>query len=106
MQFRLIRHVAPLVGSLLISMNGVAAEPAPPHSPNAALDVYAKPGRLVDIGGGRKLNLRCAGLFSQPRFFFLMRRRPPTPTPFPSTPLSRSPARWRPADFDEWRCRR
>jgi pimeloyl-ACP methyl ester carboxylesterase len=61
MQFRLIRHVAPLVGSLLISMNCVAAEPAPPHAPNAALDVYAKPARLVDIGGGRKLNLRCAG---------------------------------------------
>src|SRR5450755_4121832 len=61
MQLRLIRHLAPLVGSLPISMNCVAAEPAPPHSPNAALDVYAKPARLVDIGGGCKLNLCCPG---------------------------------------------
>jgi hypothetical protein len=41
--------------------NGIAAESTQPHSPNATLDVYAKPARLVDIGGGRKLNLRCTG---------------------------------------------
>lgn len=31
------------------------------HSKNPALDAYAKPGELVDIGAGRHLNLRCAG---------------------------------------------
>jgi pimeloyl-ACP methyl ester carboxylesterase len=33
---------------------------APPPKPDAALDIYAKPATLVDIGG-RKLNLRCSG---------------------------------------------
>jgi pimeloyl-ACP methyl ester carboxylesterase len=60
MHLRLTGRVAALVASLLISMNGVAAELAPPPSPNFSLDVYAKPARLVDIGG-RKINLRCAG---------------------------------------------
>jgi pimeloyl-ACP methyl ester carboxylesterase len=34
-----------------------AAEPAP----DASLAIYATPGTLVDIGGGRKLDLRCSG---------------------------------------------
>ncbi len=57
---RLICRVVPFAASLLVSMNGVAAESASPPSPDVSLDVYAKPARLVDIGG-RKLNLRCAG---------------------------------------------
>jgi pimeloyl-ACP methyl ester carboxylesterase len=32
-----------------------------PVRPNSALDVYARPGVLVDIGAGRRLNLRCTG---------------------------------------------
>ena len=28
---------------------------------NRALDIYAKPGQLVDVGQGRKLNMRCSG---------------------------------------------
>jgi len=36
-----------------------AAEPSPP--PDTSLDFYAEPGQLVDIGGGRKINLRCSG---------------------------------------------
>jgi len=36
-----------------------AAEAAPQI--NSALDVYAKPAMLVDIGAGRRLNLRCEG---------------------------------------------
>lgn len=42
-----------------------AAIAAPPSAakpaPDVSLDVYAEPGRLVDVGGGRKLNLRCSG---------------------------------------------
>jgi pimeloyl-ACP methyl ester carboxylesterase len=30
-------------------------------APNLALDVYAKPGELVAIGNGKRLNLRCSG---------------------------------------------
>jgi pimeloyl-ACP methyl ester carboxylesterase len=60
MSVRLICQVALLAACPLISMNAVAAEAAPPPSPNLSLDVYAKPARLVDIGG-RKLNLRCTG---------------------------------------------
>ena len=41
-----------------VSLTLTAQEP----QPDAALDAYAKPGELVDIGAGRKLNLRCAGL--------------------------------------------
>ena len=37
-----------------------AAEPAAPQ-PDASLAIYAKPATLVDIGGGRKLDLRCSG---------------------------------------------
>src|SRR5688572_33443005 len=29
--------------------------------PDLTLDVYAQPARLVGIGGGRRLNLRCSG---------------------------------------------
>lgn len=29
--------------------------------PDPALDVYATPGELVDVGAGRRLNMRCAG---------------------------------------------
>jgi pimeloyl-ACP methyl ester carboxylesterase len=40
----------------------MAADSAPnPPKPDPALDVYAQPARLVDIGGGRRLNLRCSG---------------------------------------------
>ncbi len=61
MQTRFIRRITVLLGGLLVSMTGVSAESAKPQAPNLALDIYAKPARLVDIGGGRKLNLRCAG---------------------------------------------
>lgn len=37
-----------------------AAEPAAP-APDPSLAVYATPATLVDIGNGRKLNLRCSG---------------------------------------------
>ena len=30
-------------------------------SPDASLDIYAKPGRLVNVGNDRHLNLRCSG---------------------------------------------
>ncbi|HET7924455.1 MAG TPA: alpha/beta hydrolase [Rhodanobacteraceae bacterium] len=42
---------------LALTMSALAAEPAP----DASLAIYAKPATLVDIGGGRKLNLRCSG---------------------------------------------
>jgi len=32
-----------------------------PAQPDAALDVYAKPGESISIGAGRHLNLRCSG---------------------------------------------
>lgn len=35
------------------------AKPRPPA--DTSLDVYAEPGERIDIGGGRKLNLRCSG---------------------------------------------
>ena len=44
--------------SLLLVEAAVAADGQP--KPDPALDVYAKPGKLVDIGG-RRLNLRCSG---------------------------------------------
>jgi pimeloyl-ACP methyl ester carboxylesterase len=35
---------------------------ATPQSPSSkALDIYARPGDLVDIGNGKRLNLRCSG---------------------------------------------
>lgn len=42
--------------------SAMAADSAPAQpKPDPALDVYAQPARLVDIGGGRRLNLRCSG---------------------------------------------
>jgi pimeloyl-ACP methyl ester carboxylesterase len=43
--------------AFVASTISAAAEPAP----DASLAIYATPGTLVDIGGGRKLNLRCSG---------------------------------------------
>ncbi|MEO7324841.1 MAG: alpha/beta hydrolase [Dokdonella sp.] len=41
---------------------GTAAHAAAaPISVDLALDTYARPGRLVDIGNGRRMNLRCSG---------------------------------------------
>lgn len=48
-----------LAGGLLVLMCGGAN--AQEHKPNAALDGYAKPGELVAVGTGRKLNMRCSG---------------------------------------------
>jgi pimeloyl-ACP methyl ester carboxylesterase len=39
---------------------GKGASKARP-APDTSLDLYAEPDRLVDIGGGRRLNLRCTG---------------------------------------------
>lgn len=39
----------------------VARSDEPPPPADVSLDFYAEPGQLVDIGGGRKLNLRCSG---------------------------------------------
>ncbi|QQQ02245.1 alpha/beta fold hydrolase [Lysobacter enzymogenes] len=53
--------------TLMIVAGGVdaAAKPGarkpPKPAPDARLDVYAEPGERIDIGGGRKLNLRCSG---------------------------------------------
>jgi pimeloyl-ACP methyl ester carboxylesterase len=47
-----------------------ADSPAPPK-PDLTLDVYAEPARLVDIGGGRRLNLRCSGPQSPTRTVLL-----------------------------------
>jgi pimeloyl-ACP methyl ester carboxylesterase len=55
-----IRRLVAASTLLLASFGGGAAETAVP-APDSALEVYAKPGTLVDIGGGRKLNLRCSG---------------------------------------------
>lgn len=43
-----------------VSATSAAAEPAAP-TPDPSLAIYAKPATLVDIGAGRKLNLRCSG---------------------------------------------
>lgn len=45
--------------ALVASTICAAAEPAP--APDPSLAIYANPATLVDIGGGRKLNLRCSG---------------------------------------------
>ena len=47
---------APLLGGARVAM---PAAPLPTH--DSALDVYARPAFLVDIGAGRHLNLRCSG---------------------------------------------
>ena len=51
------RFVLALV--LMLSPAAILADE--PAQPDTTLDVYAKPGSLVDIGAGRHLNLRCTG---------------------------------------------
>jgi hypothetical protein len=48
-----------LTSVLLVSMSWQVHAQQP--ASNATLDVFAKPGEMVDIGAGRKLNLRCSG---------------------------------------------
>jgi pimeloyl-ACP methyl ester carboxylesterase len=48
-----------VIASLVATNLAFAAEQAP--KVDSTLDVYTKPGLLVDIGEGRHLNLRCAG---------------------------------------------
>jgi pimeloyl-ACP methyl ester carboxylesterase len=48
-----------VLACLLVSLGAVAAESSP--TPDPALDTYAKPATLVDIGSGRRINLRCSG---------------------------------------------
>ena len=50
-----------VVASVLVLQSAAAAEPPVAPKADPALALYAKPGELVDIGGGRKLNLRCSG---------------------------------------------
>ena len=45
--------------ALIASTICAAAEPVP--APDPSLAIYAAPATLVDIGGGRMLNLRCSG---------------------------------------------
>ena len=45
--------------AFVVSTLCAAAEPAP--APDPSLATYATPATLVDIGGARKLNLRCSG---------------------------------------------
>ena len=58
---------AAMVMALMAAAAGAAtpakpgARPKPRPAPDASLDVYAEPGERIDIGGGRKLNLRCSG---------------------------------------------
>jgi len=54
-------RVAFLIGSLLFTGLCNAQEHASAAKPDPALDAYAKPGTLVDVGAGRNINLRCAG---------------------------------------------
>jgi pimeloyl-ACP methyl ester carboxylesterase len=50
---------AALLGIGLLCCGPTQAEQA--VAPDASFDFYAEPGQLVDIGGGRKINLRCSG---------------------------------------------
>ncbi len=52
--------VATAVLASLSSLASAAPDPPAP-APDLSLDVYAEPAQLVDIGGGRHLNLRCSG---------------------------------------------
>lgn len=52
--------VATAVLASLSSLASAAPDPPAP-APDLSLDVYAEPAQLVDIGGGRRLNLRCSG---------------------------------------------
>lgn len=46
---------------LAVSLAAVFACKAGAQQPDPALDIYARPGRLVNIGHDRHLNLRCSG---------------------------------------------
>jgi pimeloyl-ACP methyl ester carboxylesterase len=48
------------VASITLCASSIATADQPPPV-NVSLDLYAKPGQLVDIGNGRHLNLRCTG---------------------------------------------
>ncbi|MGH8173221.1 MAG: alpha/beta fold hydrolase [Rhodanobacteraceae bacterium] len=50
-----------LLGVLIAASALADVDPPPVPAPVEAFDFYAEPGQLVDIGGGRKLNLRCSG---------------------------------------------
>lgn len=50
-----------LLASFLFVETASAADTGQKPSPDPALDAYAKPAKLIDIGGGRRLNLRCSG---------------------------------------------
>jgi len=56
MQGHLVRRL--FTFAFLVASTGVVAEPA---RVDASLDWYAAPARRVDIGAGRRLNLRCSG---------------------------------------------
>ena len=56
MQGHLVRRL--FTFAFLVASTGVVAEPA---RVDASLDRYAAPARRVDIGAGRRLNLRCSG---------------------------------------------
>ncbi|HEY6895004.1 MAG TPA: alpha/beta hydrolase, partial [Rhodanobacteraceae bacterium] len=47
--------------SLAFVSVSIAAAAEPPAAPDPALSVYATAATLVDIGGGRRINLRCSG---------------------------------------------
>ncbi|MDR7133075.1 pimeloyl-ACP methyl ester carboxylesterase [Lysobacter niastensis] len=49
----------------------IAADSSAPPKPDLTLDIYAEPARLVEIGGGRRLNLRCSGPQSPTRTVLL-----------------------------------
>lgn len=51
--------------AIVLASFAPTATAAPPlaakPTPDTSLDIYAEPAQLVDIGAGRKLNLRCSG---------------------------------------------
>lgn len=53
----LLCAVLPLVSTATVAADSGAPAPAVNH----ALDIYAEPAQRVDIGRGRKMNLRCSG---------------------------------------------
>jgi len=56
---RYFRHTGMIACALLAAASSNLA--AQEHKPDTSLDIYAKPGELIDIGAGRKLNMRCVG---------------------------------------------
>ncbi len=50
-----------LAASLALVASTISSAAAPVPAPDPSLAVYATPATRVDIGGGRKLNLRCSG---------------------------------------------